>query len=131
MIVTVMLFIPLVLLIALVAVPKVRAMRLKRVGIKVKGRCVSISQDDNASIASIEYSINGAAFLHQTNPSYVLPIAKGDKVDLVYDPRNPKKARVADWLDGEPGGRFFTWGMVVLELIFLVPQILWVVKISG
>lgn len=33
---------------------------------------------------------------------------------------------MAAWLDGEPGQRFTTRAMIVIEGIFLIPQLLWI-----
>ncbi|MEU7134510.1 DUF3592 domain-containing protein [Streptomyces sp. NPDC046261] len=130
---TLMLFIPVWILIALELIPRRRRARLKRVGIRASGRCVSISWIDNAAVAAIEYATpDGRKFTHHTNPSYVSPFTKGGAAVIVYDPRNPRNARVADWLDGEPGSRFATWVLVALEGIFLIPQAWWIyILLSG
>ncbi|MFQ6198439.1 DUF3592 domain-containing protein [Streptomyces sp. NPDC000405] len=121
------LFVPIPFFLAFVTIPSRRGKKLRRVGVRVTGECVRISWDENASISTIKYSTrDGRKFIHRTIPNYSRPIEPGSEVEIVYDPDAPSRARVAAWLDGEPGQSFTTRAMLVIEGIFLIPQVLWI-----
>ncbi|MFC4956091.1 DUF3592 domain-containing protein [Streptomyces mauvecolor] len=121
------LLVPLPFFYAFVMVPRSRARILKQRGVTVTGECVRISWDENASISTIKYvTKDGRRSTHRTRPNYSMPIEPGDEVEVVYDPLHSDRAQLKGWLDGEPGQKFTTRAMLILEGFFLIPQLLWV-----
>ncbi|MFC4961532.1 DUF3592 domain-containing protein [Streptomyces mauvecolor] len=118
---------PLPFFYAFVIAPRRRSRTLKQRGITVPGACVRISWDENASISTIKYvTTNGLRHVHHTRPNYSMPIEPGEAVEIVYDPFNPHRAQLAQWVDGTPDQKSTTRNMMILEGFFLIPQALWV-----
>ncbi|MFE9539316.1 hypothetical protein [Streptomyces sp. NPDC006691] len=118
---------PLPFFYAFVIAPRRKSRVLKQRGVTVSGICVRISWDESASISTIKYvTVNGQRQIHTTRPNYSRPIEPDEAVDIVYDPFFPHRAQLKNWLDGEPGQKFSTRSMLLLEGFFLIPQLLWV-----
>ncbi|MFF5130766.1 DUF3592 domain-containing protein [Streptomyces syringium] len=117
---------PVPFVVAFVVAPWRQGRRLKRVGVRVPGICTRISWDEGASISTINYvTLDGRKLVHRTAHNYSKPIEPGEEVEIAYDPGRPTRARIARWLDGEPGHRFINRSVLAVEAIFLIPQIIW------
>ncbi|MFD7339279.1 DUF3592 domain-containing protein [Streptomyces violascens] len=119
-------FSPVPFVLAFIVVPRVRNRQLKEAGGRVAGVCVDISWSENSSSSTIEYVTEGGhSFRHLLQHNYSHSIEEGDVVVMAYDPNRPWRARPEHLLDKNPGGRFVTRGLLMLEGLFLIPQILW------
>ncbi|MET7379589.1 DUF3592 domain-containing protein [Streptomyces sp. NPDC005526] len=104
------------------AVPHFWNERLRRRGVKGRGVCVShsISRDGKVSCV-IRFRLPDGDSVTFTTPRSSQPSAEiRQRVDVIYDPRKPKRAVIAYTLpkDGTPVRRFLI-GMAVIFVVAL------------
>lgn len=102
------------------AVPHLWNERLRRHGVKGRGVCVSLSVPRDGKVScQIRIRLPGGETATFSTPRSSSPDAHvGQRVDVIYDPRKPKRAVIAYTLpkDGTPVRRFLI-GMAVTFLV--------------
>ncbi|MEU8028356.1 DUF3592 domain-containing protein [Streptomyces sp. NPDC049099] len=103
------------------AVPHFWNERLRRRGVKGRGVCISHSVRDGKVSCLIRFRIpDGDSITFNTPRSSQASAEVRERVDVIYDPRKPKRAVIAYTLpkDGTPVRRFLI-GMAVVFVVTL------------
>ncbi|MGI5338637.1 hypothetical protein ACQEVS_15120 [Streptomyces sp. CA-181903] len=126
LLITFMLFLPVPIVMYVHVIPWRLRRRLRASGIEVTGECVRVAWDSNSAVIAVEYDTrDGRRFCHRSDPLHLARVERGDAVRITYDPRRPVRACLSSEIDEAKEG-FFGDPIVYVELLFLVPQLIWI-----
>ncbi|MFE9123708.1 DUF3592 domain-containing protein [Streptomyces sp. NPDC007172] len=126
-----MLLIPLGVFVLLDVIPQLRNRKLLRVGVRVDGTCEYVSWSSESQTLCISYTTqDGVEREHHTDPVHMPRTKAGDIFELYYDPARPARAVLATKVEDHAKGRILSGVLFYLELLFLLPQLIWVLYVS-